>query len=160
MAMAGLIQENAEWLRAAARRFCRQQEDAADLLAETTCRLLENADHFAQGRPFKPWALAVMANVFSTWYRRRELIPFAAYDHETANLPGGLYADQAAALATLWATIRHCRRTCTGVEAVLLFAAGYNYAEIAQAQGVGVGTIKSRIRTGRAVLRRAIFGDK
>lgn len=86
--------------------------------------------------------------------KRRRCVLFTGIDgHDTYSCER---ADQRAAVRRLLSVIRRTARTSRSVESVLLYARGYSYDEIAAMEGIPVGTVKSRVATGRRLLRRAL----
>lgn len=149
-----LVVRHAEWIRQKAHRYYSDEADADDLASETIYKCLSNARRFDTSMSFRPWALAIMANTYITLYNRRRCVLFTGIDgHDTYSCER---ADQRAAVRRLLSVIRRTARTSRSVESVLLYARGYSYDEIAAMEGIPVGTVKSRVATGRRLLRRAL----
>ena len=147
-----LVVAHAPWIRKKASYYCMNSADADDLASETIYKCLSRGRHFNMSRNFKPWALAVMVNTYITLYNRRRCILFTGYN-EALEYSGGERADQRASVRNLLSVIRRCRCKSETVDAVLLYAKGYSYMEIADMLEIPVGTVRSRISTARKLLR-------
>lgn len=155
MSIEDLVVEHAGWLRRKARRYYADDNDADDLASETIYKCLSQGHRFNPGMSFKPWALAIMANTYITQYNRRKCVLFTGYDAYDP-YDGGEPADQTASVANLEDIIQECGRKSCCIECVLMYAEGYSYDEIADRIGIPVGTVKSRVSTGRKMLRYAL----
>ena len=151
-----LVACHAGWIRKTAGRFFRDSPDADDLASETICRILSNGERFNHARSFKPWAYTVMANIFRTQYARRRCVLFTGYDCRETICSGVESADQMAAVTGIVEIINECSRKSKCIECVVLYAEGYTYDEIARMLNIPVGTVRSRISSGRKLLRSAI----
>ncbi|MBA1159353.1 sigma-70 family RNA polymerase sigma factor [Microvirga mediterraneensis] len=137
-------------LRAFALSLTRDRTKAEDLVQETCMRALGSWDHFEPGTNLGAWLFTMMRN------RHYELSRRAARMVED---PEGLMAamletpgDQEPRVA-LADALRHLGATNPAYgEAAVLAGEGYSLEEIAHAQGVPTGTVKSRINRGRAYL--------
>ena len=144
-------------------RLTRDREDANDLAQEAVIRAYDAFDRF-DGRNFKAWILRILTNLYINRYRQRqrEGLNTSLDDEETvyepmaptAEIPdrqlfdGLVGAEVETALGKVPADFR---------TAVLLSdVEGMSYEEIAEATNVPVGTVRSRIARGRAILRREL----
>lgn len=150
-----LVVDNISWLRSKARLFLLNEYDADDLTHETIEKLLRSRERYDARKEFRPWALAVMRNTFITQYNRRRCVPFTGMEEEYS-FASPLSADQSAAISNIISTIRAAARRSVAIECVILYAKGYNYAEISQMLGIPKGTVMSRISNGRKMLREAL----
>ena len=170
----GLFEQEAlphlDALYTAALRLTRDENDARDLLQETTLRAFRFFHQFTPGTNCRAWLLTILHNNFRNGWRRatREAIAMSPEEYErelesesfrthgwetdpermlTARMIGG---EIGAALDTLPEDFR----------AVLLLIDVHdlNYHEAAQVIGVPIGTIKSRVSRGRAMMRRPVVG--
>lgn len=156
MTVEDLIVRHIGWLRNKARRYYADEFDADDLAGDTIYKCLSHARHFDSARSFKPWALTIMENTYKTLYNRKKCVMFAGYDEQIQS-EGSEYADQQSLIHNLLWIIRDCGRRSRCIECVLLYAKGYSYDEIADMIGIPCGTVKSRIASGRKMLRQAMF---
>ena len=88
-------------------------------------------------------------------YNRRKCLLITGYD-EMGSALSDLYSDQRSIVRLMLSIIRKCMRKSCCIECVLLYAKGFDYAEIASRAGIPVGTVKSRIAAGRKILRKAL----
>ncbi|WP_055568494.1 RNA polymerase sigma factor [Streptomyces atriruber] len=150
--------------RYAARRL--GPEAAEDLMADTFTTAFQQRHRFDPARAdARPWLFGIATNLVGR-HRRAEARRFKAlakvpgpvqHDEPVADLAvaragaEGLRGALAAALAGLSARHR---------DVVLLVAwADLNYEEAAQALGVPVGTVRSRLHRARSTLREALGGS-
>ncbi len=145
-----LVLDNLPWLRNAAFRFCRDEVEAADLFSETVCSILSRPGNFDPSRPFKPWALSVMCNIWKVAYNRAQLVSFFPLwecDREACER-----TDSRAKVSELRRAIRRCMGKSRTMRAVIMYAMGYSYQEIADIEQIPIGTVRSRIKSGRDLL--------
>lgn len=150
-----LITDNLQWIKRKAKSYYKDDDDASDLAADTICKCLMNARLFDSHREFKPWVLTVMQNTFITAYNKRKRILFHPIDDAT-NIPTAEGADQRMRLKSIYATIRKCNRQSETIGCVRLFAKGYSYQEISLITSIPIGTVKSRIASGRKLIEREL----
>ena len=141
-------------------RLTGNRHDAEDLTQEVFVRVFKALHTYRPGT-LEGWIHRITTNLFLDQARRRRRIRFDALpidfgdrvagltpppDHE---LDRGLFdTDVEAALAELPPEYR--------AAVVLCDVEGLTYDEIAQALGVKLGTVRSRIHRGRALLRTAL----
>jgi RNA polymerase sigma-70 factor (ECF subfamily) len=155
-------------LYTAALRLVRNSDDAKDLLQETILRAFRSFHQFRPGTNCRAWLLTILYNIFRTAYRRggREQVANSVdeFDQEIEDLsfaeknprdnPEEIVAERSVGrliqrgLATLPREFR---------EALLLVdLQELNYQEVAEVLDVPLGTVKSRVSRGRALLRAAL----
>jgi RNA polymerase sigma-70 factor (ECF subfamily) len=144
-------------------RLTRDREEAEDLAQEAIVRAYEAFDRF-DGENFKAWILRILTNLYINKYRRRRRVGHMASldDDDSSYEPEGpaedipdrhlfdemLGGEVEEALAKVPEIFR--------VAVVLSDLEGMSYDEIAVATEVPVGTVRSRIARGRAILRREL----
>jgi len=143
-------------------RLTRDREEASDLTQEALVRAYEAFDRF-DGRNFKAWMLRILTNLYINKYRKRQregtgsslddeqsMEPIAPADEapDRQIFDGMLGSEVEEALAKVPEVFR------TAV--ILSDLEGLTYDEIAEATEVPVGTVRSRIARGRAILRREL----
>lgn len=146
-----------------ARYLLRNPADADDAVQECYLRALRHFDSF-RGTDIKPWLLAILRNVCRAEYARRAGSPGALEDapegaeqaplwHEAAPSPEAelLGSGDAASLRGLIEALEQPFRETF----VLREINQLSYREIAEAVGVPVGTVMSRLARARAMLRAA-----
>ncbi len=143
-------------------RLTRSPEDASDLSQEALVRAYEAFDRF-DGRNFKAWMLRILTNLYINRYRKIQRTGRASsLDEEDAAEPvapaeeapdrqvfdGLLGAEVEDALAKVPDVFR--------VAVILSDIEGMSYDEVAEATEVPVGTVRSRLARGRAILRKEL----
>lgn len=130
---------------------------------EALVRAFEAFDRF-DGRNFKAWILRILTNLYINRYRRQQRVGgISSLDDENSAEPaapveeapdrqifdGLLGAEVESALAKVPEVFR--------LSVVLSDLEGLSYDEIAEITEVPVGTVRSRIARGRAILRRELL---
>jgi RNA polymerase sigma-70 factor (ECF subfamily) len=141
-------------------RLTGNSHDAEDLTQEVFVRVFRSLPSYTPGT-FEGWLHRITTNLFLDITRRRQRIRFEGLGEETAAKLSGIEPtpsqafddrhldhDVAAALADLSPEYR--------AAVVLCDIEGLTYEEIADALGVKLGTVRSRIHRGRAQLRAAL----
>ncbi|MCH8275725.1 MAG: sigma-70 family RNA polymerase sigma factor [Armatimonadetes bacterium] len=143
-------------------RLTRSREEAEDLTQEAMVRAFEAYERF-DGRNFKAWMLRILTNLYINRYRKSKRQPDvgsleAEEGLEVADKTLGpeqelfdrLLSDQVEeALASLPDEYR--------MAVVLSDIEGMSYDEIAKAADVPIGTVRSRLARGRAMLRKRLL---
>lgn len=138
-------------------RLTGNPDDAADLTQEVLLRVRRGLDSFTPGS-FEAWLWRITHNAFVDEHRRRRRRPTVPLPDEPDRLSAAstpapdevlasfrLGADIQKALLALPADFREAVVMCDVV--------GLSYEEIAEATGVPIGTVRSRIHRGRRQLR-------
>jgi RNA polymerase sigma-70 factor (ECF subfamily) len=141
-------------------RLTGNRHDAEDLTQEVFVRVFRSLHTYTPGT-FEGWLHRITTNLFLDQARRKQRIrfdalpddadnrlPSAAIGPEAASMDQFFDADVEAALATLPADFR--------AAVVLCDVEGLSYEEIADVLGVKMGTVRSRIHRGRALLRKEL----
>jgi len=141
-------------------RLTGNQHDAEDLTQEVFVRVFRSLSSYRPGT-FEGWLHRITTNLFLDLARRRQRIRFDALPQDFDDkLPGNFAspegdfahelfdADIELALAALKPDFR--------VAVVLCDIEGLSYDEIADVLGIKIGTVRSRIHRGRAMLRDAL----
>lgn len=129
---------------------------ASDLVQDTTLKALDSEDKFAENVNFKGWLFTIMRNIFINNYRRRVrentvidttdgLFHINSVQEDTAT-PDGAYT-----VSEISDIIKRIPKNFS--MPFRMHVAGYKYEEIAEALGLPIGTVKSRIFTTRQQLR-------
>lgn len=143
-------------LRRLAVALCRDREAADDLVQDTVARALAKMELFKGGNA-QAWLATVMVNLFRSDRRRFGRLPaLVDLDSPDALSSAGQRTDERRpdirrALASLPEEQR--------VAILLLALDGLSYREIAEAQGVPIGTVMSRIARARDNLKSALDGQ-
>ncbi|WP_408898782.1 RNA polymerase sigma factor SigE [Nocardioides sp. R1-1] len=155
-----IVEEHSDRVYRLALRLTGNRHDAEDLTQEVFVRVFRSLHTYTPGT-FEGWLHRITTNLFLDQARRKQRIRFDALSDERAArlasaspAPDLAYADQtfeddvAAALAALPPDFR--------AAVVLCDIEGLSYEEIAEILGAKLGTVRSRIHRGRALLRAAL----
>jgi RNA polymerase sigma-70 factor, ECF subfamily len=143
-------------------RLTRSREEAEDLAQEAIVRAYDAFDRF-DGSNFKAWMLRIVTNLYINKYRQRQRGPqLGSLDDEgviepmsaESEVPDRVLFDEAlgAEVEEALATVPEDFRMAV----ILSDLEGLSYQEIADITGVPIGTVRSRIARGRALLRKAL----
>jgi len=152
-------------------RLTRQPADAEDLVQDTYAKAFSSFHQFQEGTNLRAWLARIMTTTYISSYRKAQRAVKIAdtTDVEDWHLaaaatraPAGMMSAEAAALGrmtdpTLVAAMRNLSDDYRYV-VYLADVEGLSYKEIAEAAGVPIGTVMSRLSRGRAQLRKAL-GD-
>ena len=155
-----IVEQHSDRVYRLAYRLTGNRPDAEDLTQEVFVRVFRSLDSYTPGT-FEGWLHRITTNLFLDQARRRQRIRFDALSDERADrlsspmpAPDAAYADRTfdddveRALATLPPDFR--------AAVVLCDVEGLSYEEIAGILGAKLGTVRSRIHRGRAMLRAAL----
>ena len=155
-----IVERHSDRVYRLAYRLTGNRHDAEDLTQEVFVRVFRRLETYTPGT-FEGWLHRITTNLFLDQARRRQRIRFDTLSDERARsllsaLPGPHDAvadrmfddDVEDALAALPPDFR--------VAVVLCDVEGLPYDEIADILGAKLGTVRSRIHRGRAMLRRAL----
>lgn len=144
-------------------RLTRNEENAKDLTQETLIKAYQAYDRF-DGRNLKAWLLRILTNTFINQLRQGRRSPDSASIEDSAEalqaassdplplervLAQTLDQDIEKALASLPEEYR--------IAVVLSDIEGLSYQEIAESLDVPIGTVRSRLARGRAILRSKLL---
>ena len=133
------------------------REDAQDLLQETSLKVLDNREKYADNRNFKGWVLTVMRNIFINNYHRvlrtQTVVEqdIDLYNLNVANDSSFETPDGAYQLQEITAAIDVLNEDMKAPFS--MYVSGYRYHEIAKALRIPLGTVKSRIFFARQELK-------
>ncbi|AJY48358.1 RNA polymerase sigma factor [Martelella endophytica] len=138
-------------LRAFARTFCRNPNDADDLVQETMLKGIANLDKFKPGTRLKSWLFTIMRNTFYTQIKARNREAPGAEDcvaglpqHDATqdwSMRGQELMDALSRIPP------HYREMF-----ILVMVLGESYIDAAEICGCAIGTVKSRINRARQLL--------
>lgn len=155
-----IVEQHSDRVYRLAMRLTGNRHDAEDLTQEVFVRVFRSLHTYTPGT-FEGWLHRITTNLFLDGARRKQRIRFDALSDEraarlasTAAAPEAAYDDRTfdddveAALAALPPDFR--------AAVVLCDIEGLSYEEIAEILGAKLGTVRSRIHRGRAMLRTAL----
>jgi len=143
-------------------RLTRSREEAEDLAQEAIVRAYEAYERF-DGTNFKAWMLRIVTNLYINRYRQRQRGPqLGSLDEEgvvepmsaESEVPDRILFDNAlgAEIENALAKVPDDFRMAV----ILSDIEGLSYQEIADATGVPIGTVRSRLARGRSMLRKSL----
>ena len=149
------IQATIPALRRYARALTRDAETADDLVQDTLVRALRS-EHLFHGGDIRSWLYTILTNLnrnrLRALARRPALTPIEDDDAPDATASDGGGRDIERALATLVEDQR--------VALLLVVLEGLSYREVAEVQGVPIGTVMSRIARARAQIKAYLEGQR
>lgn len=146
----------------------RDHEEANDLSQETMLRAYRFFDHFTEGTNCRAWLLTIMRNLSRTRHSRvrPEQLSVTAEDFERAigiesmkrtdanSNPEAVFIRRAAGLSVRETLDKLPEDFKAAV--VLVDIEDLSYEEAAETLSVPIGTVRSRISRGRALIRKAL----
>lgn len=134
------------------------RDDAYDLLQDTTLKVLDNEDKYAENTNFKGWVFTIMRNIFINNYRRAGRA--ATVVDTTENLyhlnlsqDSGLESPEGSfSVGEITEAINEFDEAYRVPFA--MHVQGFKYNEIAEHMGLPLGTVKSRIFFARKKLQQ------
>ncbi len=148
------VQATIPALRRYARALTRDAETADDLVQDTLVRALRSEHLFHDGE-IRSWLYTIMTNLnrnrLRSLARRPAISPIE--DHDAIDAPSEAGArDIERALASLVEDQR--------VALLLVVLEGLSYREVAEVQGVPIGTVMSRLARARAQIKAFLDGER
>lgn len=133
------------------------EEEAGDLLQDTSLKVLDNKEKYSDDTNFKGWVLTIMRNIFINNYRkivRNQTMIDSTEDLYHLNLPQDSGLDTPDGAYTL-------NELNQGIDALpkeyakpfRMHVDGFKYEEIAEEMNLPIGTVKSRIFSARKSLQ-------
>jgi RNA polymerase sigma factor (sigma-70 family) len=154
-----VVREHSARVYRLAYRLTGDQHDAEDLTQDVFIRVFRSLDGYTPGT-FEGWLHRITTNLFLDRMRRAARIRFEALPDGAERLPGREASPEAAVMADLFdpdveralASLPPDFRAAV----VLCDIEQLSYEEIAATLGIKLGTVRSRISRGRAMLRAAL----
>ena len=143
-----------------ARKLTLNEEEAYDLVQDTTLKALDNESKYVDKSNFGGWIMTIMRNIFVNNYHRRarEVSIFeSSGDLYNLNIPGETVMESpdgsfaASQIDEMIKTFPEDYR-----KPFEMHIAGYKYVEISERLNMPIGTVKSRIFTLRKQLRELL----
>jgi len=149
------IQATIPALRRYARALTRDAEAADDLVQDTLVRALRS-EHLFHGGDIRSWLYTILTNLnrnrLRSLARRPSLTPIEDDDAADSSGPEAGGRDIERALASLVDDQR--------VALLLVVMEGLSYREVAEVQGVPIGTVMSRLARARAQIKAYLDGER
>lgn len=143
-----------EWVQKLAHNYCANIQDAEDLASDTILKLAQS--EYDESKAIKPYCKAIMQNTFITQYNRRANIPFVAMEDIIVEPISNYNSASRIKVREIFSAIHRSSRLSCCIKSVILYAKGYSYADISQKLKIPVGTVRSRISTGRELLKKML----
>jgi RNA polymerase sigma-70 factor, ECF subfamily len=149
-------------------RLSRNSDDAGDLLQETVLRAYRFFHQFEAGTNCRAWMLTILFNNFRNGYRKssREQPAASSEEFERKVETESLRVDPAASNPESMLSVQgmegEVETALAGLpaefrEAILLVdVEELSYQEVSGVLGIPIGTVKSRVSRGRAILRDSL----
>ena len=136
------------------------QDEAQDLLQDTTLKALDNESKYVDNVNFKGWVFTIMRNIFINNYRKK-VRSNTVIDHSDDLYQINSWADNAYESPEGALSVKDINALIDKLADDMripfsMHLAGYKYAEIAEYMQQPVGTIKSRIFFARKRLQKAL----
>jgi RNA polymerase sigma-70 factor (ECF subfamily) len=142
-------------LRRYARALTRNAETADDLVQETLVRALRS-EHLFHGGEIRSWLFTILTNLnrnrLRSLARRPNVVSLTDQDAPDASGPELGGRDIERALALLVEDQRHAL--------LLVVLEGLSYREVAEVQGVPIGTVMSRLARARSQIKAYLDGER
>lgn len=136
------------------------RDDAEDLMQDTTLKVLDNQDKFAENVNFKGWVLTIMKNIFINNYRkivRNQTIIDKTDDLHLLNLPQNSGFDSPESSYAVGEISNSIDSFPDEYRIPFsMHIEGFKYEEIAQTMNLPIGTVKSRIFLARKRLQEQL----
>ena len=148
LAFEELVRRHQSNIRNLMRRCCRDPHLADDLAQQTFLRAWTSMRNLKDAKAFAGWLKRIAVSMWLQHLRKHDVLFHSEelYDESVAEKPTPAEAlDLNAALATLPEPVRLC--------IILSYQEGMSHAEIEQATGISLGTIKSHIKRGSTRLK-------
>ena len=152
-----VARDHGRFLYNVAYRLAGNDDDAQDLVQESLIRVRKGLERYEPGS-LEGWLARIVTNVFLDEVRRRKRRPTDALPDD----PGRVLPPAPAADEVQSGLSDEIQRALGGlpdefrVPVVLCDVSDLSYEQIADATGVPIGTVRSRIHRGRRMLRAAL----
>ncbi len=154
-----VARNHGRFLYTVAYRLTGDHEEAQDLVQEVLLRVHRGLATYRPGS-MEGWLSRITTNAFLDEVRRRKRRPVEALPDEPDRvIAGAPSADDALDTANLPDHVQAALRALPEdfrAPVVLCDVVGFSYQEIADALGIPVGTVRSRIHRGRSQLKEAL----
>lgn len=135
-------------------RYCKDKDDAQDILQDAFLKIYRNLSQFKHKGSFEGWMKRIVVNTSIEYYRNQmNLLSFddQLSPEDTPLIEDVISLDEASLLALIQGLPNGFRMVFN-----MYVIEGYNHAEIADKLGISEGTSKSQLSRARALLQRKI----
>lgn len=165
-------------LYGAALRLTRNRDDAQDLVAETAAKAWARRDSLHDQTRFRAWIFRILTNTFISDWRRQASSPeqlAAEQDSEAEDESFSIFEQLHQPFLLWWGNPEqeflnkllreHLEQAINAlpdnfrVVIILAELEGFTYQEIADMLQLPLGTVRSRLSRGRALLQKALWQD-
>jgi RNA polymerase sigma-70 factor (ECF subfamily) len=144
-------------LRSFAKRFCKYDCDADDLVQETLVKALKGIDKFQPGTSLKSWLFTIMRNAYCTTYKKDKRFVLGLDDMVSMHPSTPASQEWVSRGRELETAINNMPVNFRHVVGAILID-GESYDAVAAKSNCPVGTIKSRVNRAREYLAKR-FSD-
>jgi RNA polymerase sigma-70 factor (ECF subfamily) len=152
-AFEALVRRYQRRVYALAYQHLRDPDEAQDLAQEVFVRLYRNLHRYDPARPFQPWFWRLAVNVAASYHRRRPAPSAELTDADAA--PVTSRPDEAMPLERALADLNEELR----LPVLLHYYLDLPLDDIAEAMGLSLSAVKSRLHRARALLRRLLVEE-
>lgn len=145
-------------LRAFARTFHRDRDEADDLVQETLSKGLANMHQFRPGTSMKSWLFTIMRNTFYTQIKRSQRETPGSADCISAKPSANATQEWSARGREIAAALQRLPQEQREI-IMLVGVLGQSYEEASEICGCAMGTVKSRLNRGRLRLLQELRED-
>jgi RNA polymerase sigma-70 factor (ECF subfamily) len=142
-----------------ARRLTHDEAEAEDLVQDALVSAYANADTYQRGRPLRVWLFSILHNIFVSGTRRQAVRDRYKAEAILATRESGPPAQEQSVrlhqIEAALAALSHEHQAVLHLVAV----EGLSYEDAADALGIPIGTLISRLSRARARLRALEEGD-
>jgi RNA polymerase sigma-70 factor (ECF subfamily) len=164
-----LVRQHEADIYRVAYRLCGDRDEAEDLIQEALIEAFEAFPRFASGTHFDRWVFRIMRNTYIDRIRRRSKARVESLDaaittvnggrliHEIVDLSGAPDIDLMA--RTLDGPIQEALESLPEEFRTVVILADieeFSYEEVSRIVGCPVGTVRSRLHRGRAILKEKL----
>lgn len=136
-------------------RYCKDQDDAQDILQDSFIKIFKNLNQFKHEGSFEGWMKRIVVNTSIEFYRKQmNMISYEdQYTEEEIPIINDEITLDQTALLDLIQTLPNGFRMVFNMYVI----EGYSHAEIAEKLEISEGTSKSQLSRARVLLQKKVF---
>jgi RNA polymerase sigma-70 factor (ECF subfamily) len=148
-----------------ARQYTGSSANASDIAQETFVKAWRNIKKFDTKKSFKPWLFTIAKNTALDWLRKREDVPFSAFEIDGVNTLLESVVDTKPTPEIVFENARSTERIKQMLHALpenyksvvsIRYNSELTFREIAESLKTPINTVKSRYRRALLLLRKRI----